>query len=176
MLKKHLIFPDQELEMRANSTSNLPKTNHGENPNITEHYELMYVQNRLMHMLPTVKFALRKSAAGKILEAELAGMYRILLAPVRYKKAIGIPVVVLPDLSRVNESEMKSRFSLEIIVEDLRYQANNDVTNVDQHSASRIRRTLLLVSLEDVVANTLTLLEKMRKESLSSKSNYKVAA
>lgn len=175
-LRKHRIFPDPELEMQANSTANVPKTFNEAKPNMTEYYELMYLQNRLKHMLPTVKFTLRTSAVGSLLEAELIGKYRVLLAPLRYKKTISVPIVILPDLSRVNESEIKSRFSIEIITENLRDQANNDVLDVNPSNNSRLRRTLLLVSLEDVVTNTLILLEKLRKDALSSNSNCEVAA
>lgn len=162
--------------MQANSTANVPKTFNEAKPNMTEYYELMYLQNRLKHMLPTVKFTLRTSAVGSLLEAELIGKYRVLLAPLRYKKTISVPIVILPDLSRVNESEIKSRFSIEIITENLRDQANNDVLDVNPSNNSRLRRTLLLVSLEDVVTNTLILLEKLRKDALSSNSNCEVAA
>ena len=162
--------------MRANSTSNLPDTINETKSNVTEHYEFMYVQNRLKHMLPTIKFTLRKSAVGYLLETSLTGRYRILLAPLRYKKAMCIPVVILPDLLRVNDSEMKSRFSLEIIIEDLRYTACTNVTNVNQSNIPRLRRTLLLVSLEDIVTNILSLLEKLRKEASSSNLDFEVAA
>ncbi len=143
---------------------------------LTQCLELLYLQNRLKHIFPSLRFVYVEVNNHKSLQAESRNGGRIRIAPLTYAKTTRIPLVQLPNWRNLPSEIARIQYNLEIVVMNIDNNYLNNSKSIESSKKSCWRRRLVFSDLHSVANSIIEMIETWEDVQLRNVQKSKFVA